>query len=209
LRRIYNPWPGVAALSLGVSRTIMKILRTLFICGAAALLVSCTRFTPPLISVARFSPPVKGSFNVDTNTALVYGRFATEPNFAFGNELALRLRNEGSKRMYLIRCRDKDSVYAIAVEPGRYRVVGFLATFIDHRPVGQRNFPAAGSFQVRSNSATYLGDFAGYAKLGPMMQECGVKEMTNNFAVTTDEYRLKYPNLSSVPVLSAFDERSK
>ena len=184
----------------------MKILGKLFIVGAAMFMVSCTRFTPPLISVARFSPPVKETFNVNTNSAVVYGRFATGPDFGFGNELALRLCSETSKRVYLIRCRDKDSVYAIAVEPGQYRVAGFLATFMDHRPVGRRNFPDTGSFQVRSNSATYLGDFTGYAKIGPMTQEWGVREMTNNFVATTDEYRLKYPNLSPVPVFSAFEQ---
>ena len=187
----------------------MNILRTLLFCSTAVLLVSCTRVLPPLISVAHFSPPVKESFNVDTNSAVVYGRFATGPDFAFGNELALRLCNESSKRVYLIRCRDKDSVYAITVEPGRYRVAGFLATFMDHRPVGRRNFPTTGSFQVRSNAATYLGDFTGYAKIGPMTQEWGVREMTNNFTATTDEYRLRYSNLSSVPVFSPFDEQSR
>ncbi len=188
----------------------MRILRLLPICSSAVLfLASCTRFLPPLISVAHFSPPVKESFNVNTNSAVAYGRFATGPDFAFGNEIALRVCNESSKRVYLIRCRDKDSVYAIAMEPGRYRVAGFLATFIDHRPVGRRNFPYTGSFLVRSNSATYLGDFTGYAKLGPMTQERGIREMTNNYTSTTAEYRLSYPNLLSVPVFSAFDDKSR
>jgi hypothetical protein len=187
----------------------MKILLTLLFCSTAVVLVSCTSFLPPLISVAHFSPPVKESSNLDTNSAVVYGRFATGPDFAFGNELALRLCNESSKRVYLIRCRDKDSVYAVTVKPGRYRVAGFLATFMDHRPVGGHNFPTTGSFQVRSNGATYLGDFTGYAKLGPMMQEWGVRQMTNNFTATTDEYRLRYSNLSSFPVFSVFDEQSR
>jgi len=152
---------------------------------------------------------VKQSFEVDTKSAVVYGRFRTGPDFAFGNELALRLSNEDSKRVYLIRCRDKDSVCAIAVDPGRYRIAGFLATFMDHRPVGRRNFPNTGSFQVRSNAATYLGDFSGYAKLGPMTQKWGVTGMTNNFTATTDEFRLKYPNLTAVAVYSAIDQRPR
>jgi len=181
----------------------------LLIYSSAVFLVSCTRVLPPLISVARFSPPVKQSFNVDTNSAVVYGRFATGPDFAFGNELALRLCKDGSKRVYLIRCRDRDSVCAIAVEPGQYRIGGFLATFMDHRPVGRRNFPDTGSFQVRSNSVTYLGDFTGYAKIGPMTQVWGVTGITNNFTATTDEFRLKYPNLASAPVFSPFDQQPR
>jgi hypothetical protein len=185
----------------------MRILRTLFLYSSAIFLLSCTRFLPPLISVARFSPPIRQSLNVSSNSAVVYGRFTTGPDFAFGNELALRLCDETSKRVYLIRCRDKDSVYAVAVEPGRYRVAGFLATFMDHRPVGRRNLPITGFFQVPANSAVYLGDFTGYAKITPMMQKWGITGMTNNFAATKEEYRLKYPNLSSVPVFSAFEEK--
>jgi len=185
----------------------MKILRTLLICSSAVFFMSCTRFLPPFISVAHFSSPVKQSFKVDTNSAVVYGRFATGPDFAFGNELALRLCQDSSKRVYLIRCVDKDSVSAIAIEPGRYRIAGFVATFLDHRPVGRRHFPATRLFQVRSNSATYLGDFTGYAKIGPMTQEWGVRGIRNNFTATTDEFRRKYPNLASVPRFSAFDQQ--
>ena len=186
----------------------MKILTGLFLSGAAIFFVSCTSFTPPLISVARFSSPINDSSSIDTNCAVVYGRFATGPDFAFGNELALRLRNESSKRVYLIRCRDKDPVYAIAVEPGRYRVAGFLATYMDHRPVGQRKFAGTNTFDVKSGSATYLGDFTGYARVGVMAQEWGISGMTNNFAASTDEYKVRYSKLSSLPVASAFEEKS-
>jgi hypothetical protein len=185
----------------------MKVLRALLICSSAVFLASCTRHLVPLFSVARFSPPVKESFDLNTNSAVVYGRFATGPDFAFGNELALRLCDEQAKRVYLIRCRDKEPVYAIAVQPGRYRVAGFLATFQDHRPRGQRDFRDSCTFEVRSNSLTYLGDFAGYAKIGPMTQEWGISGITNNFKATTEELRQRSPNLASAPVFSVFDEK--
>lgn len=185
----------------------MKIPRTVLLCGSALLLTSCTNNLVPLLSFAHFSPPVKQTANMDTNSAVVFGRFGTGPDFAFGNELALRLCSESSKRVYLIRCRDKDSVYAVAVEPGYYRVAGFLATYMDHRPVGGTRLPEFGPFPVRSGSVTYLGDFNGYAKVSPAGgQTWGIKGVTNNFPATTDEYRLKYPNLAPVPVFSAFNE---
>lgn len=187
----------------------MKAVRAFLICGVAVLLISCSRHLVPLFSVARFSPPVKGSLNLTTNIAVVYGRFATGPDFAFGNELALRLCDEHSKRVYLIRCRDKEPVYAIAVEPGRYRVAGFLATFQDHRPRGQRDFPSAGTFEVRSNSLTYLGDFAGYAKIGLMTQKWGISGISNNFDATTEEFRQAYPDLATNQVFSVFDDKWK
>lgn len=187
----------------------MKALRTFLVCGIAVFVISCTRHLVPLISVARFSAPVKKSFGLSTNTAIVYGRFATGPDFAFGNELALRLCDEHSKRVYLIRCRDKDPVYAVAVEPSRYRVAGFLATFQDHRPVGKRDFADTGTFEVRSNSLTYLGDFVGYAKAGPAVQKWGLSGITNNFDATTEEFRQAYPNFASNQVFSVFDNQGK
>jgi hypothetical protein len=185
-------YPGFFAMTLGI----------------ALITTSCTRFTPPLVSIAHFSPEVKQSFQVSTNRAIIYGRFATGRDFAFGNELAIRLCSEDSKRVYLIRCRETNSVYAIAVEPGRYRIAGFLATFIDHRPAGRRVFSDTPFFDVRSNSATYIGDINGYAKIGPMVQIWGVKEILDRFSDTTEEYRTKYKNLASVPVFSAFEQTS-
>jgi hypothetical protein len=187
----------------------MKILRVFFFCSSMVCLVSCTSFLPPLISFAHFSSPVNQSFKFDTNTAVVYGRFATGADFAFGNELALRLRNESSKREYLIRFRDKDSVCGIAVEPGQYRVAGFVATYMERRTVGRRTFPTAVLFEVRSNSITYLGDFTGYAKVGSWAQVWSVTGVTNNFVATTEEFRQKYPNFASVPVVSRFDQPPK
>jgi hypothetical protein len=182
----------------------MKVLRTLLICSSAVFLVSCTRHLVPLFSVARFSAPINQSFSLNTNTAVVYGRFATGSDFAFGNELALRLCDEHSKRVYLIRCRDKEPVYAVAVEPGRYRVAGFLATFQDHRPRGKRDFRDSRTFEVRSNSLTYLGDFAGYAKVGFMTEEWGLSGITNNFEATTEELKQQYPNLAQSQSFSIY-----
>jgi hypothetical protein len=159
-----------------------------------------------LISWAHFSAPVNQSFQFETNTAVVYGRFSTGPDFAFGNDLALRLRNDDTKRQYLIRLKDKDSVCGVAVEPGRYSLVGFVATFVDHRVVGQRKMPNSSSFDVRSYSVTYVGDFTGYSKIGSMTQEWGITSVTNNFIATTDEFRKQCPNFASVSAVSVFDQ---
>ena len=182
----------------------MKITRCFLIFSSAALLASCTRFLPPLVSFAHFSSPMNQTFVPGTNSAVVYGRFATGPDFAFGNEIALRLRNERSKREYLIRCRDKDSVYGVVVEPGEYTVAGFVATFMERRTVGRRTFTHTVPFEVRSNSATYLGDFTTYAKTDFAAQRWGVTGVTNNFVATTDEFKQRYPNFASVSLVSAF-----
>lgn len=184
----------------------MKIFRTAIIFGIAMLLTSCTRYLPPLISFAHFSSPVANSFQLATNNAVVFGRFTIGPDFAFGNDLALRLCSEDSKRVYLIQFHKKDSVRAISVKPGRYRVAGYLATYIDHRPIGYIDTPVTGVFEVKSNAATYLGDFTGYAKISATTQEWGSKGMTNNLSATKHEFQLQYTNLSTVTVLSAPDQ---
>lgn len=182
----------------------LAVLRAVLFCSGVLLCAGCTRYLFPLFSVARFSAPVKPSFELSASNAVVYGRFGTGPDFAFGNELALRLCAENSKRVYLIRCRDKEPVYAIAVEPGAYRVEGFIGTFMDHRPAVRRNVPRSLVFTVQSNSATYLGDYFGFAKTDMINQVWGISGITNNYAVTTAELTIRYPNLKSSRTASMF-----
>ncbi len=144
---------------------MMKTTRIFSIFCAAIFLTSCTSTLPPLISWAHFESPVEQSFRLDETNAVVFGRFANQPNFSFGNKLALRLRNENSKQEYLIQFKNTNSVYGIVVEPGKYAVVGFVATFFDHRTAGRRTFSKTVPFEVQSNCITYFGDFSGYAKI--------------------------------------------
>ena len=178
------------------------------VCGMALLAVSCTTVLPPLISFARFSPSVDQGFQLKTNTAVVYGRFTTGADFAFGNELAVRLRNDEAKREYLIRCRDKDAVSAIAVEPGRYRIAGFVATFVDRRTAGRRNFPNSPSFEVPPNAVTYVGDISGQAKITALGQQWRITGITNNFVQTTVEFRSKYPHLAEATLVSVYEPQA-
>jgi hypothetical protein len=184
----------------------MKTLRTLLLCSCAIFLASCTRHLVPVYSVAGFSSPVKESFSLTTNSAVVYGRFALDQNRVIANQLALRLCEERSQKVYLIPCRAKESVYAVEVLPGRYRLEGYLGTSPAHRPRARHRFTDAPIFDVRSNSLTYLGDFAGYAKVGFGTEEWGLSAITINFEATTDELRQKYPNLASNPTYSIYDE---
>jgi hypothetical protein len=188
------------------SRT-MKILRVLFVCSGALLLVSCTSVLPPLVSFARFASPVDQSFQVDTNTAVVYGRFQKKSDMGGGNQIALRLRNERTKKEYLIQMRKEDAVYGIAVEPGRYRIAGFVATFAERRTAGRRAFRNTPLFDVGSNSIVYLGDFQGYTQ--GLLQLWEVRGVTNNFAATTEEFRKKHSQFASLSAVSTLDEEAR
>lgn len=177
----------------------------LLLCSCVIVLTSCTRHLVPVYSVARFSSPLKQSSSLTTNSAVVYGRFALDQSW-LGNQLALRLCEERSQKVYFIACRAKDSVYAVEVSPGRYRLEGYLGTSPAHRPKARHRFTDAPIFDVRSNSLTYLGDFAGYAKAGFGTEEWGLSGITVNFEATTEELRQKYPNLAPTQAFSIYDE---
>jgi hypothetical protein len=173
---------------------------------AAALFSSCTSCLPPLVSFARFESPMKPDFGLgtNTNTAVVYGRFETGPGFAFDNEIALRFRDQQTHREYLIRCVDKDSVYAIAVESGRYSVAGFVATFLERRTAGKRRFQNPPVLDVPAGGVTYIGDYKCDVSTAFASQTWGVRQVHINFEATTEEFKTKYPNVASVGPHSAF-----
>ncbi len=118
-----------------------------------------------------------------------------------GNQIALRLRNEETKNEYLIQMRKEDAVYGIAVEPGRYRIAGFVATFAERRTAGRRTFRNTPLFDVSPNSMVYLGDFQGLTQGRFVGQLWEIKGMTNNFAATTEEFRKKHSQFA----FSGFD----
>lgn len=184
----------------------MKILPVLLICSCAVLLTSCKSEFWLTDTYVRFSPPIKQTFNLNTNNAVVYGRFATRPQFGFSDGPALRLHEENARPVYLIECRTREPVYAIAVRPGRYKLTGYLATS-GNQVSGQIDFRNSRVFEVRSNSLTYLGDFFAYAEIRPFGREWPNSEVTNNFAATTEEVRQKYPNLASSPTFSIYNEK--
>ena len=185
----------------------MKILRALLICSCAALLTSCKSELWLADTYVRFSPPIKQSFNLNTNNAVVYGSFATPPHFGFGGGLALRLCEEHAKPVYFIPCRGKEPVCAIAVKPGRYKITGYLAADADNQVCGRRDFLDSRIFEVRSNSLTYLGDFYAIANIGAFTQEWHIDAGTNNFHATTQVLWQKYPNLASNPTSSIYDQK--
>jgi hypothetical protein len=191
------------------SLSAMKILKLLFVVCIGTLLVSCTSVLPPLVSFARFAPPVDHSFQVNTNTAVVYGRFQRKSDMGGGNQIALRLRNESTKKDYLIQMRKDDAVYGIAVEPGRYRVAGAVFTFAERRTAGQRAFRNAPVFEVKSNALVYLGDFQGYTEGRFVSQSWEVRGVTNNFAGTTEEFRRKHSQFASLSAVSTFDDEAR
>jgi hypothetical protein len=177
----------------------MRVLRGIFFCSMAFLLTSCADLTPP----------VPLTFTPDGNTVVLYGRFTIGPDFVLGNRLVLWLKNVSSKKSVCLYFDKQRPVNAILVDAGQYRMVGFAGTDVTHRVLGRLAFRGKSPmnlvtmpFEVRTNSAVYIGDFTGRARMVGLDQVWEIDSFTNNFAATTRDFREQYPNLVSVPAFS-------
>ena len=68
--------------------------------------------------------------------------------------------------------------------------MGLAGIDMTHRILDRSLFQEKGSkekyyfpFEARTNSAVYLGDFVGYAKVNLVAEEWAIKSVTNNFVV--------------------------
>lgn len=168
---------------------------TILVSALVCLFSGCTSVLPPLLSFAHFEKPVDASASLSNNTAIVYGRFLKAKDFAFGNQLALQICNLNTKRQWLIQFKPTNAVFGIVVEPGRYRVVGMVETFVERRTAGTTTFPDTPIFDVLPNTITYIGDYKGGTRMHGMDQVWYFAGVSNNFSVTTQEFETSHPNL--------------
>ena len=187
----------------------MRILRVFIVFAISFLTVSCVHF----------SPGVGPSFIPDQNTVIAYGSFkftdnvTLKDNAFFAYRMALRLLNEDTQKQLFIQFSKNDPISCVRIESGRYRIVGIAATDSTDRILGGVRFMPeekfATSFRAKPNSAIYLGDFSGYAKVGTLLTsvtfETGITEATNNFFETTRVFHERFPHLASMPVCSTFE----
>jgi hypothetical protein len=167
-----------------------------------------------LVSCADLVPPVASTFKPDNNTTILYARLNLEDRVSIGNRLAIWLENLDLKKPVYIYFDKNKPVYAISASPGHYRLMGFAAIDMTHRILGKDVFQEKDSkqkivfsFEAQTNSAVYIGDFTGYAKINLVAEEWAIRSVTNNFAQTTAGFRQQYPNLSNLPVVSIFEPK--
>jgi hypothetical protein len=174
----------------------MKIIPALFLAAGILMTVSCAHLEPALPSTAK----------PDSQSAMLYGRFSIGHNFAFKNKLALWLETVDTKHAIYIYFDENEPLYGIQVKPGHYRIVGFAGLNRTHEIKGRRTGPLAQkTFLAPAGSEIYIGDFAGEVTWDGMVSTWRLKSCTNNFAVTTAEFREKYPNLTALPPVSIFE----
>ncbi len=174
----------------------MKIIPAFFLTVAMLMTVSCAHLEPALSATAK----------PDSRSAMLYGRFSIGHNFAFKNKLALWLENADTKHAIYIYFDKNEPIYGLQVKPGRYRIVGFAGLNRMHEIKGRRTEPMAQiTFLAPAGSKIYIGDFAGEVTWDGMVSTWRLKSCTNNFAVTTAEFREKYPNALALPPVSIFE----
>jgi len=185
-------------------------VKPLLISGLSGLLLLC-------VSCVFYATPVKHAGQTNKNDAILYGRFHYGHHFT--EELnpawyttGLSIRNETTDRLYYIELKETNTVYAVQVEPGRYRITGLVRSDNEHGVKARITFPSTnspawltGSFEARKGEHIYIGDYQGETKLDYPILTFTLKYITNNFDATTMEFRNIYPELISTPAVSIFD----
>lgn len=179
-------------------------LSQIFMAGIALLAVSC----------AHLIPPVSTTFIPDGKTTVLYARMNLEDRISMGNRVALWLENTDLKEPVYIYFDKSQPLYAITAAPGHYRLMGLAGIDMTHRILDRSLFREKDSkeryfipFEARTNTAVYIGDFTGCAKVNLVAEEWKIKSATNNFAHTTADFRQAYPNLASLETVSIFGVR--
>jgi hypothetical protein len=158
-----------------------------------------------LSGCARFVPPVGSGEPLDSRRSYLYGRFLQSSR---ANKLQFGLLITSSRRgnEYCIRfTTEKDSVYAVPVSPGEYKISKLL--FIDSDDVVQDALYLSYLisncvFSVEQGEAYYLGDYFGETSSkktyhGPKNQWI-LRGICDNFTNTTQELEYKRPQFKQV-----------
>lgn len=164
-----------------------------------------------------YTDPVEHAGEVGKNSALLYGNFYYGQHF---NEepdpkwftTGLWIKNVDTGRKLYVEFKDTNSVYAVAVKPGWYRIMGFVRSDNEHGVKNrsgfhQTNTPAALAepFEAQSGGQIYIGDYIWETKLDYPLIHWNLKFITNNFDATTVEFRQRHPELLTTSAKSIFE----
>lgn len=179
----------------------MKILKRAL---TTALLLACT-------SCAYFNHPLETGDTVSPKNALLYGRFNLTQDNDDGFQLGLWLENVKTKSPVYLSFLATNSIYAVDVKPGDYRINGFIAINREHKIKARHYFPPTTpgkpirtTFTAASGAQIYIGDYSGRVTYDRIMVEWKVDSLLNNFEFTTAEFRMKYPGIPYAQAVSIF-----
>ncbi len=179
----------------------MRLLEPAYV---IALLLACT-------SCAYFNHPLEPSDTVSRKNAVIYGRFNLTQDNDDGFQLGLWLENLKTKSPVYLSFLSTNSIYAVDVKPGDYRINGFIAINREHKLKARQFFPPTTpgkpintTFAASPGEQIYLGDYSGRVTYDRIMVEWKVESLVNNFEVTTAEFRMKYPGIPYARAISIF-----
>jgi hypothetical protein len=158
----------------------------------------------------QFQKPMQSSDMPPANMAIIYGRFESDKPNLFGDKLGMRLLNVKTKRQYLISFRTTNSVYGIAIVPGRYRIDGCIGSQFHYFAGPKLSFLETPDIDCRPDTVIYIGDFKSAAHQQQSgAWDWGVFGFTNNYLQTTKEFQTKHEEFRLSPFASARLKRSK
>jgi hypothetical protein len=179
----------------------MKIFKSTL---AVALLLACT-------SCTYFNHPLEPRDTVNRKNAVLYGRFNLTQDNDDGFQLGLWLENVKTKSPVYLSFLATNSIYAVDVKPGDYRIQGFIAINREHQLKARHQFPPTTpgkpirtTFTAESGAQIYIGDYSGRVTYDRIMVEWKVESLRNNFEFTTAEFRMKYPGIPYARATSIF-----
>jgi len=158
-----------------------------------------------LSGCASFSRPALPGSVPPKDTGFVFGRFVLTDQF-LANGIGLKMVNQSTKKSVLIPfVRDaKAAVATFSLEPGDYRIQSVVFTFStgeirSEQPFRSNLAQQSEVFHVDGGELVYLGDFAGNTQSYGNTVSWAVSSLTNNFEVTTKDFRVRYPRFSDLP----------
>ena len=162
-----------------------------------------------------YRSPVEPSARPNLQKSYLYGRFSLDSDFMNKVRLALQIENSGNGKILSVRLLNGRQVYAVEVEPGTYRLKGFVYALLGavmEFETTKIQLPAKPSyltapFTAEPGKAYYLGDYLGSSRrtgfiLTPFFVSTtfrgGIVGVGQNFSGTTSKLKTLLPRLKDV-----------
>ena len=183
------------------------MIRTLTLLILAALITSCTSFSPALNTEAKPNPAM----------GYIYGRFTfvqSEKTFTHLH-MGVRLEELNQKKSYTLQFIQEDRPAIIAVAPGMYSIKKLIFSSAEYEKLGEKILkpsPLTQTFLVSAGKAYYIGDFGGeWASIDGLnapgiswkRQAWRLNRLHDRFEYTTQDLKSHYPNLQSLEFIHA------
>jgi len=189
-----------------LSKGLITIILLLIISGCANL---------------NYRPPLEPAFVPNPKKSYVYGRFNLERDFMNKVRLALQIENMVNGSILSLRLLDKQQVYAVEVEPGTYKLKGFVYALLgavmefetSKIPLPVQPAFLKDRFSVEPGKAYYLGDYYGSSRRNSIVANPvfvnvtfrgGILGITQNFSKTTDELKTVLSGLTNIEFKEAW-----